>query len=91
MPIHHIFEGKSVAVRKNQGPVETGPSVHIFTCGEYDEAPHATMAYYRSRVPGSDLVVFEGASHSHHLEETEAYLAAVREFLRCATFRKERS
>lgn len=54
----------------------------LFTCGEYDEASPATMIYYQSLVPGSDLEVFEGASHSHHLEETEAYLAAVREFLR---------
>lgn len=56
----------------------------LFTCGgEYDEAPPATMEYYRSLVPGSELEVFKGASHSHHLEETGgAYLTAVREFLR---------
>ncbi|MDD4568416.1 MAG: proline iminopeptidase-family hydrolase [Methanoculleus chikugoensis] len=54
----------------------------LFTCGEYDEAPPATMAYYRSLVPGSEFEVFKGASHSHHLEETGAYLTAVREFLR---------
>jgi len=54
----------------------------LFTCGEYDESSPATMAYYRSLVPGSELKVFEGASHEHHLEETDAYLAAVREFLR---------
>jgi pimeloyl-ACP methyl ester carboxylesterase len=40
------------------------------------------MAYYRSLVPGSEFEVFKGASHSHHLEETGAYLTAVREFLR---------
>ncbi len=76
----------SVADRLGEIPVPV-----LFTCGEHDEASPATMAYYRSRVPGSDLVVFEGASHSPPLEETDAYLAAVREFLRCATFRKERS
>lgn len=53
----------------------------LFTCGEHDEAPPATMAYFQSLVPGSELKIFEGASHEHHLEETDAYLAAVREFL----------
>lgn len=54
----------------------------LFTCGEYDEAPPATMAYFQGLAPGSELRVFEGASHAHHLEETDAYLAAVREFMR---------
>lgn len=54
----------------------------LFTCGEHDEASPATMAYFRSQVPGSELVVFKGASHEHHLEETDAYLATVRDFLR---------
>ncbi len=54
----------------------------LFTCGEHDEALPATMAYFQSRVPGSELKVFEGASHSHHLEETDAYLQVVQEFLR---------
>jgi len=54
----------------------------LFTCGEYDEAPPATMAYFQGLVPDSELKIFEGASHEHHLEETDAYLAAVREFIR---------
>ncbi|MBA7466719.1 Proline iminopeptidase [subsurface metagenome] len=54
----------------------------LFTCGEHDEAPPATMAYFQSLVPGSELAVFKGASHEHHLEETDAYLATVREFMR---------
>ena len=54
----------------------------LFTCGEHDEATPEAMAYYRSLVPGSELAIFNGASHSHHLEETDAYLAAVREFMR---------
>ncbi|MDV2481631.1 alpha/beta fold hydrolase [Methanoculleus sp. Wushi-C6] len=54
----------------------------LFTCGEHDEAPPATLAYFQSLVPGSELAVFEDASHEHHLEATDAYLAAVREFMR---------
>jgi proline iminopeptidase len=60
----------------------------LFTCGEHDEAPPATMMYFQGMVPGSELKVFEGASHEHHLEEADAYLAAVREFMRCATGRR---
>lgn len=67
----------SVADRLGEVPVPV-----LFTCGEHDEASPATMAYFQSLVPGSELEVFEGASHGHHLEETDAYLAAVREFLR---------
>lgn len=53
----------------------------LFTCGEFDEATPATTAYYQSLVPGSELKVFEGASHSHHLESKEAYFETLKEFL----------
>lgn len=53
----------------------------LFTCGRYDEATPASTAYYRNMLPGSKLVIFEEASHSHHLEQEAAYLAAVRKFL----------
>jgi proline-specific peptidase len=56
----------------------------LFTCGRYDEATPATTAYYQQKLPGSELVVFEDASHEHHLEKTEAYLDVVRDFLRRA-------
>lgn len=53
----------------------------LFTCGEFDEASPATTAYYHRMMPGSEIAVFEGASHEHHLEDTRAYLRLVREFL----------
>lgn len=53
----------------------------LFTCGEFDEAAPATTAYYHHMMPGSEIAVFEGAAHEHHLEQTDAYLATVREFL----------
>ncbi|MDD4256092.1 MAG: proline iminopeptidase-family hydrolase [Methanofollis sp.] len=53
----------------------------LFTCGEFDEATPATTAYYHHMMPGSEIAVFEGAAHEHHLEATAAYLAVVREFL----------
>lgn len=56
----------------------------LFTCGEYDEATPATTRDYQRHVPGSRLVVFEGASHEHHLERTDAYMKSARAFLRDA-------
>jgi proline-specific peptidase len=54
----------------------------LFTCGRYDEATPVSTAYYSRILPGSEMAVFENASHEHHLEKTEEYLAIVREFLR---------
>jgi len=62
--------------RLNEIPVPV-----LFTCGEHDEATPATLAHFRDLVPGSELAVFENASHEHHLEETDAYLATLREFM----------
>lgn len=53
----------------------------LFTCGRYDEASPDSTRYYQSMVPNSHLVIFEDASHSHHLEQEEAYIKTVREFL----------
>lgn len=56
----------------------------LFLCGRYDEATPETCAWYRSLVPGAELVVVEEASHLPHLENPEATLPAVRELLRRA-------
>lgn len=53
----------------------------LFTCGEFDEAAPGTTAYYHRMMPGSEIAVFEGAAHEHHLENTADYLRLVREFL----------
>lgn len=53
----------------------------LFTCGRHDEATPESTRRYQSRVPGSELVVFENSAHAAMLEEPEAYLAAVRAFL----------
>ncbi|MCA1916527.1 proline iminopeptidase-family hydrolase [Methanospirillum hungatei] len=53
----------------------------LFTCGRYDEASPESTRYYQSMLPGSRIVIFEDASHSHHLEQETAYLNTVREFL----------
>lgn len=49
----------------------------LFTCGRHDEATPAATATYRDLVQGAELHVFEGSSHTPHLEETSAYVAVV--------------
>lgn len=53
----------------------------LFTCGKYDEACPDTTRYYHRMTPGSRMVVFEDASHSHHLEQETTYIDRVRDFL----------
>ena len=53
----------------------------LFTCGRHDEATPETTSSYHRMLPGSELAVFEDASHSHHLEKAVEYLALVRAFL----------
>jgi proline iminopeptidase len=54
----------------------------LLTCGRHDEATPATVARYCRLIPGARMQIFEDASHNHHLEQPDAYLAAVRNFLR---------
>lgn len=53
----------------------------LFTCGRYDESSPESTEYFHRMAPGSEFVVFEDASHMHHVEKTEAYLDTVRSFL----------
>ena len=54
----------------------------LYTCGRYDEATPASTSYYKSLTPGAKMVIFEDASHEHHLEKKEEFLKVIREFLR---------
>ncbi|MDD3089503.1 MAG: proline iminopeptidase-family hydrolase [Candidatus Omnitrophica bacterium] len=53
----------------------------LFTAGRYDEATPEAAEYYSQKLPGSKAVIFEDASHQHHLEKREEYLRVVREFV----------
>jgi proline iminopeptidase len=53
----------------------------LFTCGRYDEAPPVTTTYCQSRLPGSEIAVFEDASRERHIERPEQYVQVVRDFL----------
>ena len=54
----------------------------LFTCGRHDEATPESTRHYQSLVPDAELVVFENSSHTAMLEETDAYIASVQEFLK---------
>ena len=70
---------------KNYERAERLKDLHLpvlFTVGRYDEATPETAEYYRSRLPGAKLVVFEDASHMHHHEKRAEYLQTIRSFMR---------
>jgi proline iminopeptidase len=54
----------------------------LFTAGRYDEARPATVEYYRSLVPGAELVILENSAHLTMHDEPEENVRIVREFLR---------
>ena len=54
----------------------------LYTCGRYDEATPESTSYYKDLTPGAKMVIFEDASHEHHLEKKEEFISTAREFLR---------
>jgi len=56
----------------------------LYTCGEFDEATSRSVRHFADLTPGSKAIVFLGASHSHHLEKEDEYIASIRSFLRSA-------
>jgi len=54
----------------------------LFTVGEFDEVRPDAVRYYQSLLPGSRLVVIDGAAHLTMQDEPERDVAALREFLR---------
>jgi proline-specific peptidase len=60
-------------------PEVTQPT--LFTCGRYDESTPASNELFAGQMPDAELRVFEDSSHTAHLEEEQAYLAVLREFL----------
>lgn len=54
----------------------------LYTAGRFDEATPETIEYYHSLTPGSEVRIFENSAHMTMLDEPDAYVTAVREFLR---------
>ena len=53
----------------------------LITVGEFDEVHPSCAETMHRGIPGSRMQLFEGASHSTHLEVPEEYWAVVRSFL----------
>ena len=53
--------------------------------GEHDEVAPDTLMAYRDAFPRGEMAVLPNASHCHHLEQPELYLATVRNFLHRVT------
>ena len=53
----------------------------LLLSGRYDEATPHIVEQIHTRIPGAQWQLFEQSSHTPHLEEPEAFLAAVEAFL----------
>lgn len=53
----------------------------LFSCGRFDEATPEATEYYASLVPDGEFHVFENSSHMPGIEEPEAYVEMVREWV----------
>lgn len=53
----------------------------LFTAGRHDEATPETVEHYRSLVPGAKIAIFENSAHMTMLDEPQANVDVVREFL----------
>lgn len=53
----------------------------LFTAGEFDEATPVSLRYFAGLMPNASVHIFKDASHSHHLEKQEEFIAVVRKFL----------
>ncbi len=53
----------------------------LFTAGRYDEATPETVEHFQSLVPNSKIAIFENSAHMTMLDEPEAYVDTVRQFL----------
>jgi proline iminopeptidase len=53
----------------------------LYTAGRYDEATPETVEHYRSLTANSEIEIFENSAHMTMLDEPDAYVAAVRNFL----------
>ena len=54
----------------------------LLVSGRYDEATPRIVGEIHERIPGSEWALFEESSHMPHVEEPEAFLERVEEFLR---------
>jgi len=56
----------------------------LLSCGEFDEVPPRTCAFYSSLIPTVEVMALGEASNQHHLEKESSYFLAFGRFLRKA-------
>lgn len=56
----------------------------FLSCGEFDEVPPRTCAFYSKLFPKVEVLAFGEASHQHHLEKEASYFLALKRFLKKA-------
>ena len=54
----------------------------LLVSGRYDEATPLIVGQIHERIPGAQWTIFEESSHMPHIEEPEAFLRRVEDFLR---------
>jgi proline iminopeptidase len=54
----------------------------LFVCGEHDEATPETTRSYAALAPRADVIVVQGAAHVANYDRPEAYMSALRGWLR---------
>jgi proline iminopeptidase len=69
---------KDFDVSDDLGRIEA-PTLMI--CGEHDEATPAACRDFAAKIPDARVEIVEGASHTAHLEQRDAYMAKLRAFL----------
>ena len=89
LPIYMHMWGPSeftvTGTLKNYDRVERLKEIKVpvlFTCGRFDEASPAATTRYHQALPGSEIHIFEDASHAHHIEKTREYLDLIRNFIK---------
>jgi proline iminopeptidase len=78
-PVTGNLDGWDVTDRLGEISVPT-----LLTVGRFDEMWPSHMEDMQSAIDGAELVVFEGSSHMAFVEEREAYMAVMQQFLESA-------
>jgi L-proline amide hydrolase len=86
--VYHTMNGPSefhvIGTMRTWTIVDRLPAINVPTfliSGRYDEATPATVQPYADQIPDVRWQIFEHSSHMPHVEEKEACLTAVAEFL----------
>ena len=86
--VYHLMNGPNefhvIGTLKNWSIVERLPTIDVPTLiisGRYDEATPATVQPFKDGIKGSHWEIFEHSSHMPHVEEQEACMRVVGNFL----------